>query len=51
MRTLKEIQELKNNIPQTEIRQKIGSCGLWEYALFCTITGLEIKAYKLGCSE
>ena len=39
---IKELQELKKNIPNSEIRQFIGSCGLWEYGLFCKKTNLRL---------
>jgi len=41
----KQLLALNKAIPNTEIRQKIGAFGLWEYALYCKITGLELKQW------
>ena len=40
---LKEVQELKKSIPHSKIIKYIGCCGLWEYGLFCKITGLKLN--------
>ena len=39
----KELKALQHKIPNSEIRQYIGSCGLWEYGLFCKITNLKLN--------